>query len=175
MEFISQGCSLRFISWWQYYFKATPSVPPFSLSCTRMAVCETTWLLMIMGQVDLWLDGLCVLLRSLTGGYYGLSVTQNLQTHKSPAPALNDLDSLALPAVLLSILQQLVWVIWRNSVELLWSPSSHRLDISHPIHSAVWFHVCNTRDVGPYDSLHVLLCYLFLKLAAFWQLCHRGS
>lgn len=132
-----------------------------------MIVCKTTWLLITMGQAELWLDVIQVLLRSLNDGYYGLSVTQNLQTCKSPVSALDDLDSLTLPTALLSLLQKLVWVVWRNSVELLWSPSSDSLDISYPMSSAVWSQVCSTRDVGPYDLLSALPPYLFFKLAAF--------
>ena len=89
--------------------------PALSLCYTRVTASETTWLLMIMEQVELWLHGLWELLWSLTDRYYSLSVTQNLQTHKFPVPAHNDSDSLALPTVLLSALQELVWVICRNS------------------------------------------------------------
>lgn len=72
---------------------ATLHLPPFP-ELYKISICVTAQLLMAMGQADLWLDGICVQLWSLAGGYYGLSATQDLETHRFPALALNDLDSL---------------------------------------------------------------------------------
>lgn len=126
-----------------------------------------------MGQVDLHLDRMSAVMILNWRILQSLSDAEFIDLQ---VPSLSSwwFRHTILSTVLSSFLQMLAWIILGISVELLWFSLSGNLDISHPIHSTVWFHIFKTRDGGQSYLLSALLCSLLLKLAAFQQLYHQG-